>query len=366
MRFQNMTAMAAGWTVAFEADGRELLVVAVKGTFRIPASGESVLAEEQVPLTLADEFTGEPGFSAPLHETDFSPRKPRCDVIVNGSAYAPGGRATDRVTVGIRAGSIAKAFDVVGERLWRRTPTGVGPSRPTPFVKMPISYDTAFGGTEPDQQTPGHARTFEQNPVGRGFRPSEREVVDTPLPNTEETGRPVTSPGAAYAPMSFGPVGRNWWPRRRYAGTYDSEWLETRAPFWPADFDYHYFQCASEDQQVPYLIGGEQVALQNLTPDGRRDFTVPTIAVPVLCIPRRGPDREGAAAIDTLSIEPDLERFTLTWRLTLPLRKDCFELKETIVGEMPAAWHRARKSPHKRYFAGLGELVAAKRRRTEN
>jgi len=65
MNFVNETKFEADWTLGFEPDGRELLVVAIKATFQIPKNGdEPELAEEQVPLTEADEFTGEPGFSA--------------------------------------------------------------------------------------------------------------------------------------------------------------------------------------------------------------------------------------------------------------------------------------------------------------
>ena len=80
--------------MAIDKTGRERLVAVAKGTYGIPShpDREPTLLEEQVPLVLTDVFTGEPGFSAPLHEIDFAPRKPRCDVLLNGSAYAAGGR----------------------------------------------------------------------------------------------------------------------------------------------------------------------------------------------------------------------------------------------------------------------------------
>ena len=84
MDFVNETKVEAGWTLGFEPDGRELLVVAIKATFKIPKFGdEPELAENQVPLTAADEFTGEPGYSATLYETDYAHRKPFCDVLLN-------------------------------------------------------------------------------------------------------------------------------------------------------------------------------------------------------------------------------------------------------------------------------------------
>ena len=50
MELLNATGMQAGYTMGLRPDGRELLVVVVKGTFDIPAgAGEPRLAEEQCP-----------------------------------------------------------------------------------------------------------------------------------------------------------------------------------------------------------------------------------------------------------------------------------------------------------------------------
>jgi hypothetical protein len=162
--------------------------------------------------------------------------------------------------------------------------------------------------------------------------------------------------------MSFGPVGRNFFPRYKQAGTYDQAWLDNEAPFWPVDFSYAYFQCAPEDQQVSFLQGGEEVELRNLTPDGFRSFCLPQKKIPVTCIPHRGNDLHPEAVCDTLLLEPDLNRFSLTWRASVPLRRNLFELKQTVVGEMPYSWHSKRRAERsgKAYYASLAEAVAVR------
>lgn len=109
MELINATRMTAGFSMGLEPSGRELLVVVIKGTFRFPQPGEPAshfaLHDEQLPLVMADTFTGEPGRSAPVHEVDFAPRKPRCDVLLLGCAHAPHGRPATRVETGIRIGS---------------------------------------------------------------------------------------------------------------------------------------------------------------------------------------------------------------------------------------------------------------------
>lgn len=364
MRLLNATRMQAGYTMGMEPSGRESLVVAVKGTFRLPMQGGDAgrLAEEQVPLVDADTFNGEPGFSAPVYECDYAPRKPKCDVLLNGSAYAPGGRTTRRVTVALRVGAMAKRFDVVGHRTWVAAMVGVAAGAPQPFVTMPISYDVAFGGRDvvhPDAQ---RHRYYEWNHAGVGFhRETAREFIDgTPLPNTEEADVPVTDPRGSYKPMAFGSVARAWKQRVRYAGTYDQHWLDEIFPFLPPDFDERYYQAAPEEQQIEYPAGGEEVVLENLTPEGRTTFRLPELRMPVVFYRRAGEPLERQAVIDTLVLEPDLGRYMMVWRASLPLKRNMFEVEQVLAGEMPRSWHRARELG-KTYYSSLGAMVTAKK-----
>lgn len=365
MEFVNTTPFPAAWTMGFQRDGRERLVVVTKATYRIPTGGdEAELAEEQAPLVEEDRFTGAPGLSSPLHETDFAHLKPACDVLLVGSAHAPGRRPATRVPVGLRVGSLAKHFVVVGPRRFVKGLTGVRTTDPTPFVTQPITYDVAFGGTDATDAARGRVETYAENPAGVGYWRHTGDIDGKPLPATEEHDRPVSDHRGTYAPMAFTPVGRNWRPRRDFAGTYDERWIETTAPLWPADFDDRYFQSAPADQTIPYPAGGEDVVLVNLTPDGRRAFALPRLRMPVTFIFHRGRDTTHEGRLDTIVLEPDLGRFTLAWRVVLPLARSVFDVKQTIVGEQSAAWHRARRFPGKTYYHNLAALVAARGRRS--
>lgn len=364
MRLTNVTGLPASWTMGFQRDGREMLVVIVKATYALPSSGrEAQLAPDQVPLVEADQFAGAPGLSAPLYETDYAHRKPACDVSLVGSAYAPNGRPMTRTQVGMKVGSVLKVFTVVGPRVWRKGIANISATAPRPFESLPITYDCAFGGTDRTQEESGRTETFLHNPVGRGYWRHTDHIDGQPLPNTEETNRPVQKYNHEYAPMAFSPIGRNWLPRTKLAGTYDQQWIENTAPFWPDDFDERYFQAAPLGQTMPYPQGGEEVRLHNLTPDGRRAFRLPRRRMPMIFIPHNGHDVNRDGSLDTIVLEPDEQRFTLTWRVTLPLGRSVFDVKETIIGEMPRAWHRARQFPGKVYYRSLGELVKARRSR---
>jgi hypothetical protein len=346
VEFVNATRMVAGYTVATDPDGREVLVVVVKGTFRIPDEQGAPLRlhEAQLPLVMSDEYFGEPGRSAPKYEVDFAARKGRCDVLLNASAWAPGARPSRRVTVGVQIGPWSKSFDVVGDRVWQAGAATIRHSEPAPFLTMPISYDRAFGGTDDRHPDSSRHTAFMPNPIGRGFhRQLDREYIDgAPLPNTEETGTPVASASRAYRPMSLGVVGRHWEPRARYAGTYDQQWLDDVFPFLPADFDDQYFQAAPLDQQLPKPVGEQRVALVNLTQDGLRQFVLPHFNAPVHIFPRRGAREDVDAQLDTILIEPDANTVALTWRVTRPLKRDIFEIAQVLVGKKGREWWQAR------------------------
>jgi hypothetical protein len=364
MELLNATNMTAGYTMGMKPSGREMLVVAVKGTFDIPAnSGEEPrLAEQQPPLVEADTFSGEPGFSAPVYEVDYAPIKHRCDVLLNGYAYAPNGKPASKVQVGIKLAQMTKTFNVLGKRYWESGVTGIGPGYPGQFDRMPITYDNAYGGLDNFLKDESKHSAYMPNPVGKGYhRELDSDLVNqTPMPNTEALKDPIKKPYAKYQPMAFGPLGRGWQERLKYAGTYDDDWVENIFPFLPADFDERYYQAAPADQQIDYPRGGEEVMLVNLSPGGRCHFKLPVLEVPVVFFKKKGDREETRAVIDTIVLEPELNIFTLTWRAQIDLRKNIFEIPQVLVGKKSRAWWRARELG-KTYYPSLSHLAEAKK-----
>jgi len=346
MEFINATRMVAGYNMALEPSGRELLVVVIKGTFVLPREGEEVrLAATQLPLVIADTFSGAPGFSAPVLEIDFAPHKKACDVLLIGSAHAPAGKQVTRMRVGVRVGPMVKMFDVVGNRFWGAGATGIRASAPEHFVSMPISYDVAFGGVDQHSENPSEHDAYLENPVGRGWHKHLKNawVDGAPLPNTEESGRPLKFPTDKLRPMALGPVGRGWTQRARYAGTYDQHWVDEVFPFLPSDFDERYYQSAAEDQQLPLPNAPLEVDLTGFTPDGTRRFMLPHFEAPINVFPKRGPREHHAAALDTIVFEPDHERFTMSWRVTRPLQRGMHEIAQVLVGRKGKDWWQQRE-----------------------
>jgi hypothetical protein len=147
-------------------------------------------------------------------------------------------------------------------------------------------------------------------------------------------------------------------PRYPLAGTYDQNWLDNVFPFLPQDFDERYYQAAPEDQQIDYPQGGEEVQLLNLSPDGRTRFLLPTVDVPMVFFRKQGEPEHKQAVLDTIVIEPDLDRMLLTWRASVALRRNMFEMTQVLVGSMSRAWWRARELG-KTYYPSIDALIRA-------
>ena len=345
MNLENASQGLAGYSMGRLKNNRMCVVLTAKATYDIPiVSGEEpVLSAEQVPLHEADAHMGEPGFSPTLYENDFAPYKPRCDVILHGSAYAPHNKESAFVDVRLQVSTLDKAFRVVGDRQWQKMGLFENVPSPLPFISKKIHYGCAFGGSgfrDQDQQKPF---SFVDNPVGVGYFEHRQKdnVINQPLPNTEEINQPVKDHQRQYRPMSFGPIARNFACRYPLAGTYDQHWIDHVSPFWPDDFDNLYHQCAPKDQQVDHLQGGEVVRLENLSPEGVLEFQIPTVDMPMMVLNSDNQQEVLTTALDTLIIEPDERRFSLVWRAHRPLKVNIHEIDKVVVGKISPAWWRA-------------------------
>ncbi|MFO0755169.1 MAG: DUF2169 domain-containing protein [Byssovorax sp.] len=183
---------------------------------------------------------------------DMGMPKPRAEVLVDGSAYTPGGAPRIGCSVRARVGTIDKSLYVVGDRHWK---LGGVASDPEPFTEMRLGWDRAFGG-------PGYA----QNPLGKGFAPAGKGEMH-PLPNIELPKQLVRAPGDRPPPAGFGAYDQTWPQRFSKIGTYDQEWLKERFPGLAKDLDPTFFNAAPDDQQIDgYFRGDEVFALENLHP----------------------------------------------------------------------------------------------------
>lgn len=226
--FDNQTPFAATQFDTVDQHGAAFHVFVAKIGYRLgPCDDEGWAAltvlDEPAELNTEDLHEGgDPGASV-LQESDFAPFKPRCDVILNAVAYAPGNKPARALTARLQlvatSGGRAKAgvlidksLIVCGPRWFIKKPVirramelpvkiaTLGLIRPsvwrmsksTPITHLPIRYEHALGGQcRIDSDSPAAGRiptkhkqvnnandgavhavaheACQSNPVGKGF-----------------------------------------------------------------------------------------------------------------------------------------------------------------------------------------------------
>lgn len=255
---------------------------------------------EPMPLTLTDEFYGETLLTSVLNESDLSPYKPKCDIIIQGCAYHKSAAshfdasfALYRLDDDKQLKRLAhKGISVFGECDWvlNKDVSNIGlnnftyfykQTKPKALFKVPLRYEYALGGQNliTHQGDTVYNEVCYQNPIGTGWLCSDYfdklKQYEQPIPNriaipqilaqgtsliepliTKQSGSmtakqmaQLTYPNAA---TGFGFVHRSWSPRIAKAGTYDEHWLNNIHPFYPEDFDFNYHNGAPENQQIDF------------------------------------------------------------------------------------------------------------------
>jgi hypothetical protein len=310
----NATRHAATAMILTDADGRDVVLAVAKATFVLARGRRLELAELPTPLVHADEYREKPGTSSISAAADFAIAKPRADVVVLGSARAPGGKPVTGMTVSVRVGAVSARLDVTGDRAWKKGLMGVSPGKPERFSEMPLVWERAYGGVCPAKDGNGVVR-FGGNPVGRGFWLSDKDAAEQPLPNFERPDDPLKKLADRPAPGGFGFVSPDWESRAAFAGTYDARWEKQRLPLLPEDFDPRFFNVAPVALQAARPFeGGEPVQLQGLHEDGERAFELPRDLVHVdLLTPGDRLDTH-LAVLDTVVIDAGAGLVQLVWR----------------------------------------------------
>jgi hypothetical protein len=328
----NNSSFAAERSWVRDFNGAEVWLVAVKGTYAIQPDGTLELAPRQEDVCRVPIYSGEPGRSSLLYESDLVYTKTATDVILHGQAYAPDGRPTTRVDVTMRVGEVSKTLRVVGDRRWKRSVMGVTLTEPEPFMTMPLCYERSYGGTDrtsDDSRRHGRERS---NPVGVGFAVDPDHLLGQSAPNVEHPGDMITSWRHKARPAGFGPIARDWSPRVELAGTYDERWERERLPLVPADFDERYYHCAPEDQQFrDRLRGGEEIELRNMTPGGVLRFRLPRVAIGFETHFTGGESRHHRGVLHTIILEPEVPRLMMVWHSMLPCHTRVLKLEKTVI-----------------------------------
>jgi hypothetical protein len=328
-------------------EGQHILSILVKRTYRFAHGKACERAEVDQKIVTGDVHYGDPMNTTVKHEADFVPFKLATDVVLNGFAYAPGGRPTAMMTASLELGQFRKDVRVFGDRVVRyngnRDPSFTDPK---PFTKMELRYERAYGGVDIYSDLKVQC-PYIRNPLGRGFAvtTAKRAIDELPLPNLESPTDLLTParlcPGHFMywekqpIPTGFGWYGRTWQPRGGWAGVMPADrpfeqemrqhyatlltpedrktYLENPLP----DMDFRFFNGASHGLVMPYLNGDEEVRLTGLMQEGNFAFRLPGDR------PKLGLDigegvQEPEVVLQTVMFRAEEKQVDLVWRGAVP------------------------------------------------
>lgn len=301
------------------------LTLIVKGTFDL-ANGSKAKPASDPLFPTGDEYypDDEDGQGAPRYASDFAPFKPRADVLIVGKCHAPGGGATTESQVSVRVGEKHKTLRVFGERYWRPKLLNWTASEPHHFKTVELRYENSFGGPK-----------FKKNPVGRGAD-SIKDGADGelwPLPPIENPACLIRGRRDRPEPAGYGPLAAMWETRAEKLGTYKGDYLKTRWPWFPNDFDWGYFNVAPEDMQVQgYLRGDEKLCFENLhSKHPKYESQLPALRLRCFVNRRAGTQSremrfdEVKMNLDTLWVDMEAEKLVLIWRGWTEVASETFE-----------------------------------------
>lgn len=225
MELVNTTALPAQLKVSEisnDASGQSIRLgsLVAKATFDVKPSGGLSLADDPLPI-LEMEVPTELG----IMPRDFAlPRPEVLEVMVLAAAYAPRGRPVREMTAVLQFGDQLRELSVTGDRTWVKAEEGWAMTEPDPFMRMPLSWSRAFGGSAEiwiDATSPLEVQ-HPYNSDGRGFDPTAytdgvektfgcpegfpRIVYDWAAPNVEHPARRVSARTDQPEPCCWAPM----------------------------------------------------------------------------------------------------------------------------------------------------------------
>ena len=333
MNFINTTPLSAAPFFLMDGTGAETLLVIVKGTWSIAADGTLTPADEQMPISSEPVYSGEPGRSSLIYDTDIVLEKPGTDCVLIGHAWASQS-GVPHVDVTFAVGPMKKQTRVFGDRKWMKRGSGTASiSRSAPFKKIPLTWENAFGGADTSPQDVNDHLYCLENPVGRGItaKTSKINIDGQLLPNIEDPADLIQKPDQRPQPVGFGMIAPYWQPRAGYAGTYDEQWRRNINPLPPADLDPRFYSSAAPGLCNPqHLNGTEQVLVEGASRHGTLRFNLPGIT-PRASVRLRQREDDVPLLLDTVIVEPDEARVVLIWRGTMNVHGRVHEINHVSI-----------------------------------
>lgn len=325
LQLKNNTPFGTAFALLPNEHGIDTLYTMVKATFNI--GPQWTLAEVQPEPQQADVYWAEPETSSLRFVSDYHIGKSATDILMSGYACAPQEQPVRQLDVHLAVGSINKTVRVFGDRVW----SGGQITQPQSFTKMQLVYERAFGGADVHEKK---IRSCEdRNPIGVGYagQKSAWEMEGTPLPNIECPHELIRDLNDRPTPAGFAPIAPAWLPRRQFAGTYDEQWTQNRAPYLPDDFELTFLNVAHPELIYPgFLQGGEPVSIRGMHPRGDLNFNLPYVKLRNK-IMVDNIEHSSDFTLETLALDPNQLQLSMSWRSAFLCDKKALKISQIQV-----------------------------------
>jgi hypothetical protein len=287
MDLVNHTAVPAHLWVADVGAERRHGVLTAKATFCIRSGRAELDDQGPLPVTLDDP------------REVVSRELPGFEVMLIGAAEAPPGGPVRSTEIRLSVGGESRTMMVFGDRHWIDDASGPAISEPEPFLRMPLSWQRAFGGTADVEvdRTAVVRLTEGLNPQGRGFdaagmarshsramgAPDDYPILEMnrPLPNLESPDERITSPEDRPLPWCWAPVPKDALVRQaavlRSLGQGDHDRPPTDEE--RRDLLLATLRQAHPSWQIDRPTAGARIDLEGMLADGALSVSLPSLRI---------------------------------------------------------------------------------------
>lgn len=277
MELRNQTPYTAGFFNCVVSRDELLGAVIARATFRMEKG--SLVLDHQNPFPVGSE-----PLKLPEGELDREVPFLRkgVDLMILGHAYAPNGKPVESLSMTIKVGEkFLRRILVIGDRVWEGDINHLKPSRPKPFLKIPLSYQRAYGG-----KSLGEAglMAFPANGEGRGFYLTAEQALGNPLPNLEDPENPIQSWKDQPNPVGTGPYPASGSLRLMNSIELTKDPTKEQIKH-PSDIKIKRIKPEFFNNAHPSMIiyepiqTGDVVEVSHLTPEGPFRFNLPDLSM---------------------------------------------------------------------------------------
>tara|TARA_R110002049_G_scaffold68863_2_gene178343 strand:- start:2644 stop:3795 length:1152 start_codon:yes stop_codon:yes gene_type:complete len=345
--------------------GKHILSVIAKRTYQINLNGSCTLHEDQESI-IEDYVMNEEIDGLFEQDIDVYPLKPMTDVVLKGKARSI--KEVENFSASIEIGKLGMHYSIFADRkVYKAEGKEYLFQYENKISEIPLSYTHAYGGKDLDAEKSlrdiieaeesfkytsevldilaGSPYRYPRNPLGKGYivEPTESTLASLELPNIENPYQ-LLSPENFICknvlewykmpvPVCTDWLHPGWFPRVAYFGSYTipegmDENISEIKNKWASEsllnsnpdpnvsvLDFRACNGASLGLQSNHLTGGQQCRLVNIHPQKQEFvFTIPK-EIPIIKIDgRNGKLINTDPVLQTILIEPELNRLTLVWR----------------------------------------------------